>query len=189
MASWKIQDGVQDGRQKKILFFSKYIPAMILSIFCRFSNKCRWSLRKNRNFHGKYPKICKILVILGSHMVILRVPGEAKTLENQIFTFCKNCHIPKCSARSVVSENASLNWCNWWQTGKSKMVAKVENSVYSKYECQSLPIAIKPIVFRFSMQWQWFLMKCMHFSSYLPLNGWLNQHFCSIGLILRASVV
>ena len=41
-----------------------------------------------------------------------RVPGETKTLENQIFSFCKKCHIPKCSARSVVSENASINWCN-----------------------------------------------------------------------------
>ena len=36
----------------------------------------------------------------------------------------------------------------------SKMVAKVENSVDSKYESQSLPIAIKPIVLRFSMQLQ-----------------------------------
>ena len=42
----------------------------------------------------------------------LRVPGEAKSLENQIFSFCKKCHISKCSARSVVSENASINWCN-----------------------------------------------------------------------------
>ena len=67
---------------------------------------------KNRNFQGKYPKICKFFVILCSHMVIFKRPGEAKTLENQIFSFCKKCLIPKCSARSVVSENASINWCN-----------------------------------------------------------------------------
>ena len=42
----------------------------------------------------------------------LRVPGEAKTLGNQIVSFCKKCHIPKCSALSVVSENARINWCN-----------------------------------------------------------------------------
>ena len=42
----------------------------------------------------------------------LRVPGEGKTLENQIFSFCKKCHIPKCLPWSVVSENASINWCN-----------------------------------------------------------------------------
>ena len=157
MASWEIQDGVQDGRQKEnFIFFQIYefysIPAMIYSNFCRFSNKCRWFLRKNRNFHGKYPKYAKFWSFSAPIWSFLRVPGEAKTLENQIFSFCKKCHIPKCSAWSVVSENASINWCNWWQTEKSKMaskmVAKVENSVYSKYESQSLRIAIKPIVFQ-----------------------------------------
>ena len=185
-------------KNENSIFFSKYMSSTQyqlwynqISNFCRFSNECRWFVRKNRNFHGKYPKICKILVILCSHMVIFKVPGEAKPLENQIFTFCKTCHVPKCSARSVVSENASINWCNWWQTEKSKMaskmVAKVENSVYSEYESQSLPIAINPTVFMFSMQRQWILMKCIHFSSYLPFNGWLNRHFAPIGLILRAS--
>ena len=41
----------------------------------------------------------------------LRVPSEVEALENQIFSFCKKYHIPKCSARSVVSETASINWC------------------------------------------------------------------------------
>ena len=32
----------------------------------------------------------------------LRAPGEDNTLRNQIFSLCKKCHKPKCSARSVV---------------------------------------------------------------------------------------
>ena len=58
----------------------------------------------------KYAKVWSFYAPIWS---FLRVPGEAKTLENQIFSFCKN--IPKCSARSVVSEvseNASINRCN-----------------------------------------------------------------------------
>ena len=68
-------------------------------------------LGKNRIFHGKYSKICRFFVILCFHMVIFRVPGESKTLENQMFSFCKKFHIPKCSARSVIFETASINWC------------------------------------------------------------------------------
>ena len=37
----------------------------------------------------------------------------------------------------VVSETAGVNWHNWWLAEKSKivskMVAKVENSIYCKY--------------------------------------------------------
>ena len=58
-------------------------------------------------------------------MVIFKGTGEDKPLENQIFTFCKKCHVPKCSARAVISENAGINWCNSWQTEKSKMAPKM----------------------------------------------------------------
>ena len=160
--------------KKEILFFSKYMSSTQYQlwynqIFAGFLMNVDDFWGKNRNCHGKYPKYAKFWSFSAPIWSFLRIPGEAKTLENQIFSFCKKCHLPKFSAWSVVSENATKNWCNGWQNEKSKMaskmVAKVENSVYSKYESQSLPIAIKPIVFRFAMQWQWFLMKCMYFSS------------------------
>ena len=178
MASWEIQDDVQDGRQKDLIFFfSKYMSSTQYQLrynqlFPGFLMNVDDFLGKNRNyrnFHGKYPKYAKFWSFSAPIWSFLRVPGEAKTLQNQIFSFCKKCHIPKCLACSVVSENASINWCNWWQTEKSKMaskiVTKVENSVYSKYESQPLPIAIKQIIFRFSNKWLWFLIKCMHYSS------------------------
>ena len=140
-------------------------------------------ISKEKQNMGHTLKYAKCLSFYAPIRSYLRVPGEAKTLEYQIFYFCKKCHIPKCSSWSVIFETVSINWYNWWQTKKhkmaSKIVAKVENSVYSKYESQSLPIAIKPIVFRFSMQWRWFLITYIHFSSYLSLHGWLNGHFCS----------
>ena len=61
---------------------------------------------------GNTLKYAKVWSFYDSIWSFLRVPGEAKTLENQIFSFCKKYHISTCSARFVVSENASINWCN-----------------------------------------------------------------------------
>ena len=112
-------------------------------IFARFLMTMDDFLGKIEISMGNTLKYAKFWPFYSPIRPVLRVPSEAKTFENQIFSFCKKCHIPKCSARSVVSETASINWSNWWQTEKSKMasrmVAKVENSVYSKYESQSLP--------------------------------------------------
>ena len=49
----------------------------------------------------KYAKLWSFYAPIWS---FLKVLGEAKTLGNQIFSFRKKCHIPKCSARSVVSK-------------------------------------------------------------------------------------
>ena len=54
---------------------------------------------------GDILKYAKFWSVVAPIWLFLRVPGEAKTLENQIFSFNKKCHIPKCSAWSVVSEN------------------------------------------------------------------------------------
>ena len=112
MASWEIQDGRQ---KENFIFFQIYefysIPAMIYSNVCRFSKECRWFLRKNRNFHGKYPKICKILVILCFHIVIFKGTRWSQNFrESNLFClqevsytkmFDKVCSIWKCQHKLV----------------------------------------------------------------------------------------
>ena len=41
---------------------------------------------------GNILKYAKLLSVSAPIWSFLRVPGEAKTLENQIFSFCKKCH-------------------------------------------------------------------------------------------------
>ena len=66
-------------------------------------------LGKTKFSMGNTLKYAKFWSFYAPIWSFLRVPGEAKILDNQIFSFCKKCHIPKCSARSVVSETASIN--------------------------------------------------------------------------------
>ena len=172
MASWEIQDGRE---KENVILFSKYMSSTQYllwynQIFAGILMNVDDFLREAEISMGKKPLNMQHFGNFSAPIwSFLRVPGEAKTLENQISSFCKKCLIPKCLAWSVVSKNAGINWCDWWQTEKSKMaskmVRKVENSVYSYFESQSLPILIEPIVFMVSMHWRWFLMKCMHFSS------------------------
>ena len=63
--------------KKKILFFSKYMSSTQYQlwynqIFTGFLMNVDDVLGKTKNFPWKYPKICKILVILYSHMVIFK---------------------------------------------------------------------------------------------------------------------
>ena len=76
MASWEIQDGVQDGRQKKILFFSKYMSSTQYQlwynqIFAGFLMNVDYFLGKTEISMGN-TQIIQILVIFCSHMVIFK---------------------------------------------------------------------------------------------------------------------
>ena len=110
MASWEIQDGVQDGPQKrKFYFFSKYMSSTqyqlwFNQIFAGFLMNVDDFLGKTGIAMGNILKYAKFWSFYAAIWSFLRIPGEAKTLENQIFSICKKCHILKCSARSVVSK-------------------------------------------------------------------------------------
>ena len=85
---------IQDGRQKEFFFFFKYMSSSQYQlwynqIFAGFLMNVDDFLGKTEISMGNTVKYAKFWSFYAPIWSFLRVPDEAKTLENQIFPLCK----------------------------------------------------------------------------------------------------